>query len=276
MALSSPKFHGEYICGETELSIPVILRNTSDNQETTGVANGSVTAYYWRQGGSPVNIPMSALASLTTAYSAGGWYEVSSSNMPGLYRFDVPDAAVDDAEGVNWVSICVQVSGCYAWFRTITFESYSRTQLYSDLNNSTCGLQKLVRATDPTHTLNIDASGIADANLVEWNGTTPLNLTADFEPQVSIGHFSSAGLAEVTTGVEALLSGTNRTEPAVGAPPDDATILVMLQYLYMGFKNKLTSTNSNLKVHNKDGTELMQSTLSDDGTTFSRAKFVAP
>lgn len=276
MALTSPKFHGEFICGEVELRVPVILRNTSDNQETTGVAHGSVTAWYWREGKSPVSIPTSALTNLTDVHSAGGWKEVSSSNMPGVYRFDIPDLAVEDEDGVNWVTIGIQVSGCYSWYRTITFESYSRTQLYNDLNNATFGLQRLVRATDPTHTLNIDASGIADVNLVEWKGSTPLDLTLDYEPQVCIGHNSSTALGEISGEIEALLSSDTRTEPAAGAPPDLPTIVQMLQYLYLGFKNKLTSTNDTLKVHNKDGTELMKSTLSDDGTTFTRAKFVAP
>lgn len=273
---ASPKFHGEFIAGEPELTVPVILRNTSNNQETTGVTSGSVTAYYWREGKAIQAISMSTLASLTAVHAGGGWREVSASYLPGVYRFDIPDAAVADEDGVNFVTIGVTVAGCYSWFRTLTLETYSRTQLYADLNNSTCGLQKLVRATDPTHTLNVDASGIVDANLEEWRGSTPLALTADLEPPVTVGHFTSVGLGEVSNEVEGLLSSTSRTEPAAGAPPDDATILQMVQYLYMAMKNRLTSTNSNLKVHNASGAELMQSTLSDDGTTFTRAKFVAP
>lgn len=274
---ASPKFHGEFIAGETEVSVPVILRNTSDNRETTGVVHGDVTAWYWRETKAAVQItPLSALASLTSIHSAGGWKEVSTTNFPGLYRLDIPDAAFADENGVNFVTICVQVAGSYAWFRTLTFETYSRTQLYGDINNSTCGLQKLVRATDPTHTLNIDASGIADANLVEWKGSTPLDLSVDYEPQVIVRNFTTAGIGTVTAGVEALLSSDTRTEPAAGAPPDIPTMLQMLQYLYMGLKNKLATTNNTLTMHNKDGTELMKSTLSDDGTTFTRAKFVAP
>ena len=273
---ASPKFHGEFIAGELELSIPVILRNTSDNRETTGVAHGDVTAWYWRESKAAVQITMSALGSLTAAHASGGWYEVSSTNFPGLYRFDIPNDAVADENGVNFVTICVQTANCYAYFRTLTLETYSKTQLYADLNSSTYGLAKLVRATNPANTLNVDASGIADANLEEWRGTTPLELTLDLEPQVCLGHFTSTGIGSVGSEIEGLLSTNTRTEPAAGAPPDLPTIVQMLQYLYMGFKNQLTSTNDTLKVHNKDGTELMKSNLSDDGTTFTRAKFVAP
>lgn len=274
---ASPKFHGEWIGGNVELTIPVILRNTSDNREATGVAYSDVTAYYWRETKSPVQITMSPLSSITDWHTGGGaWYEVSSTNMPGVYRLDVPDLAIDDEDGVNFVTICVQVPNCYAYIRTITIETYSRTNLYNYIDNATFGLQKLVRAETPANKLKINSDGYADANVQEWKDNPPVALNADNEVVVGVSRFTGNGLSQISSTIEGLLSTTNRSEPSAGAPPDLPTIVQMLQYLYMGFKNQLTSTNSTLKVFNKDGTALMQSTLSDDGTTFTRAKFVAP
>jgi len=273
---ASPKFHGEWIGGMTELTLPIILRNTSDNREATGVAHGDITAYYWRETKSPVAIPAVALASVTAFHTAGGWYEVSSTHFPGLYRLDVPDAAIDDEDGVNFVNICVQSSGCYAYYRTLTIETWSRSQIWADLNNSACGLQKLVRATNPLNTLNVNTSGYAEVDLKNWKGATPLDLTLDWEVQAEASSHGSTALGELESEIENSLATTPRIEPAAGAPPDSPTVVEMIQYLYMGLKNKLSSTNNTLKLHNKDGAELTQSTLSDDGTTFTRSKFVAP
>jgi len=271
-----PKFNGELWVPCTSLTIPVILRSTTDNREVTGVAHGDVTAYYWRELYAPVAITPASLASATEAFTAGGWFEMSATHMPGVYRFDIPPAATDDSTGTNFVTISVQVAGCYSFVKTITFDSVARYQVYYLLTHPTAGLSNLVRAANPANLLQVDASGVVEANMTEWQGLPPVALNADYEPVVSVNRFSASGIGYVTDNVEALLDETNRGEPAAGAPPDNPTITEMLEYLYLAMKNKLSSTNNTLKLHNKDGTELTQSTLSDDGTTFTRSKFVAP
>jgi hypothetical protein len=91
----------------------VLLRKTADNLEQTGTAHGSVTASYWRQGGVRTAITPAALGSVNAAHSDGGWIEVDATNQPGLYRFDVPDAAF--ASGADWVIVSLKVSGCYVY-----------------------------------------------------------------------------------------------------------------------------------------------------------------
>ncbi len=109
----SDRFYGDVLADTTSVSVAVLLRSSTDSSAVTGVAFGSVTAYYWRQGGSPTQITPATLAAITSAYSSGGWLQSSAANMPGLYRFDIPDAAF--AAGADWVNIQVRVTGSFPY-----------------------------------------------------------------------------------------------------------------------------------------------------------------
>ena len=66
----------------------------------TGIAfNASgFTAYYVRPAGSATAITL-ATQTVTGAWSSGGWVEVDATNLPGIYRFDIPNAVF--ATGVD-------------------------------------------------------------------------------------------------------------------------------------------------------------------------------
>lgn len=66
----------------------------------TGIAfNASgFTAYYVRPRGSATAITL-ATQTVTGAWSSGGWVEVDATNLPGIYRFDIPNAVF--ATGVD-------------------------------------------------------------------------------------------------------------------------------------------------------------------------------
>lgn len=72
-----------------------------DSSSTTGagktglVFNSSgLTAYYGLSRAASAAITLATLAATTSAYSSGGFKEIDSTNMPGWYRFDIPDAAL--------------------------------------------------------------------------------------------------------------------------------------------------------------------------------------
>lgn len=121
----SEKLQGGLLAGSVDLSIPVILRSTADNTEATGKVNTDVTASYCRQGGIRVDIPAVSLAAVNSAHSDGGFKEIDGTNMPGLYRFDLPDAAI--AAGADWVVISIKVSGCYAFYQIFHLTANIRT-----------------------------------------------------------------------------------------------------------------------------------------------------
>lgn len=90
--------------GSTSVSLLVFIQNSSS---TTGAGltglvynSASLTAYYARPGAAATSITL-ATQTVNGAYSSGGFVEVDAANMPGVYRFDIPNAAL--AAGVNSV-----------------------------------------------------------------------------------------------------------------------------------------------------------------------------
>ena len=76
-----------------------------DSASTTGGGKtgilynaASFTAYFVRPLGSATAITL-ATQTVTGAYSSGGWVEVDATNLPGIYRFDIPNAVF--ATGVD-------------------------------------------------------------------------------------------------------------------------------------------------------------------------------
>lgn len=96
--------------GSTSQTVYVFVEDSSSTVGAglTGLAynTASLTAYYVRPLGSATAITL-ATQTVTGAYSSGGFVEVSSSNVPGLYRLDLPDAAL--ATGVR--SVVVMLKG---------------------------------------------------------------------------------------------------------------------------------------------------------------------
>src|SRR6478736_5685091 len=90
------------------LYIEVLDSTSSTGGRKTGLAynTSSLTAYYVRNGGSATAITLATLAAANSAWSSGGFKEVDGTNMPGVYRLDVPDAAF--ASGAESVVITLK------------------------------------------------------------------------------------------------------------------------------------------------------------------------
>lgn len=111
--------------GATSQSVYVeILDSTSTTGgRKTGLLfnTASLTAYYVRNGASAAAITLATLAAANSAWASGGFKEVDATNLPGVYRLDIPDAAVASgaesvvvtlkgAAGMAQVSLEVQLS----------------------------------------------------------------------------------------------------------------------------------------------------------------------
>jgi hypothetical protein len=68
----------------------------------TGLAfnTAGLTAYYVTERGTPTAISLVTLASATAAYSSGGFIAIDTTNLPGVYRLDVPAAVFATTKGV--------------------------------------------------------------------------------------------------------------------------------------------------------------------------------
>jgi hypothetical protein len=123
----------EIKAGASSVSLPVRLLSTA-GAGVTGKTASSVTASYWRQGGTRTAISVSDLAAVNSAYSSGGLKEVDSTNLPGLYRLDIPDAAV--ASGADWVVIGLVVSGAVDYQVFIPLASQNAAGIATDYTSS--------------------------------------------------------------------------------------------------------------------------------------------
>ena len=102
--------------GSTSQSIELYLGATGLTASTSGLA-----AYYNRTRTASVSIPLVA-RTIAQAWTAGGFAEVDATNMPGIYRLDVPDAAL--AAGADDVTIVVRgASGTNGAVMTIKLSS---------------------------------------------------------------------------------------------------------------------------------------------------------
>lgn len=93
--------------GKTSVTVYVFV---PDNRSAvgaglTGLTYFSLNAYYVRPLGSATAITL-VTQTVTGAWSSGGFVEVDATNMPGVYRFDLPDAVC--ATGVPGVVVMLQ------------------------------------------------------------------------------------------------------------------------------------------------------------------------
>ena len=102
--------------GSTSQSIELYLGATGLTASTSGLS-----ARYNRTRTASVNIPLVA-RTIAQAWTSGGFAEVDSTNMPGVYRLDVPDAAL--AAGADDVTIVVRgASGTNGAVMTVKLSS---------------------------------------------------------------------------------------------------------------------------------------------------------
>src|SRR5574342_108408 len=82
------------VAGSTGQTVDVFLQDRSSGDGVITLTTDKVKAAYHI--GSTGAITTFALASRnsTAAWASGGWAEVSSTVCPGLYKLDVPDAAI--------------------------------------------------------------------------------------------------------------------------------------------------------------------------------------
>jgi hypothetical protein len=91
--------------GATSQTVNLFIQDSSSTTGAglAGLAFGSagLTAYYALPRAAAVSITLATLAAVTSAYSSGGFKEIDATNMPGWYRFDIPDAALASGRFVD-------------------------------------------------------------------------------------------------------------------------------------------------------------------------------
>ncbi len=96
-----------FVSGNTSLIEYINITRSNSGIGLTGLVYNSsgLTAYYIRPGGTPTAISLNS-QTVTGAFTSGGFVAVDNTNMPGLYRIDIPNAAF--ATGATKVTIYLQ------------------------------------------------------------------------------------------------------------------------------------------------------------------------
>lgn len=145
--------------GSTSVTVEVFIQDSSvtTGAGLTGLAynTASLTAYYKRNGNvAPVAITLATLAAITTAWSSGGFIAADGTNTPGLYRLDIPDAAL--ATGAR--SVIIYLKGA---------TNMAPCLLEIDLTNDANLVNILGTAVSTPAT-----AGVLDVNIKKLNNTT--------------------------------------------------------------------------------------------------------
>jgi hypothetical protein len=164
--------------GATSVSVNVFIR---DNSVSTGVGltglvfnTASLTAYYSRQNAAATAISL-VTQTATGAYSSGGFVAVDGTNMPGIYRLDIPDAVL--ASGVN--SVYIMLKGA--------------------ANMEPCVIE--IELT----TIDLQAARV-DANVTHFGGTA--GTFSAGRPEANATHFAGTAYATAQTAENAALLAT--------------------------------------------------------------------
>lgn len=240
-------------------------------QPKTGLVYSGFTAYYCRQRGAATSITM-ATQTATGSHSDGGLVLVHDTNMPGVYRFDLPDAVCATGSPYAIVTLRHSTNTNSAIDLEIELTGWDNqdgvrggmTALPNAAAEASGGL--FTRGTGAGQ-INQDANGRVDVNAKAWLGTAILTPGTAGTPDVNAKLIG----ATAQTGVDL---GASRAEPAQGAPAASASFLSKIDYLYKAWRNKKTQTSSTYSLFNDDltlnggaGQVDQKATVSDDGTT---------
>jgi hypothetical protein len=187
--------------GSTSQSVEVYIGSTGLTPSTSGLV-----CYYSRTRSSAVQINLVS-RNISQAWTEGGFVEVNSTTMPGLYRLDIPDAAflsgADDVSvmiktgvGTDGVMLSVKLSASVPTTSSITSAVWSEN-LSSYNTNNTAG-----RILKNTTALNPDITGSASNNITATTTTFSVDrndTTGTFDNQTIV--FTSGQLNGVSKAI---------------------------------------------------------------------------
>ena len=232
----------------TDVTVYVFIQDSSktDGSGLTGLVynSASLVASQVRPLTARVAITL-ATQTVTGAHSDGGFVEVDATNMPGVYRLDLPDAVC--VTGVD--SALVMLEGA-----TNMAPIVLEIQLTDfDLNDAS----PEVTLASETHT----------------GAIVPSVTTVTGNVDGSVGSLGTTAKANVNTEVADVLK-TDTISELSGDPGATPTIEDALMLLYMALRNANTATATARKIMNNAGTAILTGTMSDDSTTFDQGKLV--
>lgn len=231
--------------GATGVSVNVFIR---DNSVSTGVGltglafnTASLTAYYVRQNGTATAITL-ATQTATGAYSSGGFVAVDGTNMPGLYRLDIPDAVL--ASGVNTAYVMLKgatnMEPCVIEIQLAALDVQTATQP--------------VNVTQYGGVAGTFAGGRPEVNTTHFGGTVAATPTTAGIPTVRL---AAAGVADI---LSTALTEAYRADGSTGT-------LTQLLYEIIAHLGESSISGTTKTTKRIDGTTTAATYTLDSATT---------
>lgn len=285
--------------GGTSKSVDLALIQNSSaatpGDPITGLAfnTASLTAYYRKGATGTLTAITLATQTVGGAYSSGGFVQISSSNAPGQYRFDIPNTVIDTSGEANITFTGATDLATHTLKIIVTaidFYDTVRAGLTSLPNVVSGSAGALITSGTGTSQLSVTSGGI---NVIGANVVNASSLAADAVTEIQSGLATQASvntiddfldtevaaiLAAVDTEVVSILALLDdpRAEPGQGAPPVNPDLATKVDYLYKFLRNRSTQTATELSIYADNGTTVdHKATVSDNGTTFDRTEFVS-
>ena len=181
-----------------------------DSTSTTGAGlaglaynTASLTAYYVINGSASVAITLATLASASAAWATGGFKEVDATNCKGLYRLDLPNAAL--ASGASVVVYLQGAASMVPVAEEIQLVAY---------NPQVASLQANVIQWNSANVASPATAGIPDVNVKNINNVATTSVTTinavigtavalqiDGSGYVKVSNGTGTGQLSITSGV---------------------------------------------------------------------------
>jgi hypothetical protein len=242
-----------------------------DSASTTGAGKTGLAwntagwkAYYVRPGGSATSISL-AVQTVTGAFSGGGFVEVDGTNMPGVYRFDVPDAvfAASAEKAIVMLSGPTGVAPVVLEYDLIAYDPQDTVRLgLTAIPNVASGSAGAI-ITSGTGTAQLSvASGAVTVGTINSNVITATSIATDAITAAKLASDAGDEIADAilkrnVSNVEASLNTTNVTVGGTSYHNLGTVILANLE-------NSISGTT--LTIKKTDATTLTSKTLTTNAS----------
>ncbi len=170
------------------IEVPIFDSSSSVGALLTGLVYNSsgLSAYYDRQNAAGAATAISLVNMTKGTWTSGGFVAVDATNMPGVYQLGLPDAALADAAGVNFVT--VHLKGAANMVPVVIV----------------IRLTNWVAATTPANTLDVSATGEAGldfSNVKNASSGTQLSTILAADQAVNVTKVDGVALATHASGL---------------------------------------------------------------------------
>jgi hypothetical protein len=189
--------------GSTSQTVDIFVLNSSSivGAGLTGlVFNSAGLTCYYRKGalGAATPVTLATLALITTPWATGGFKEVDATNMPGLYRFDIPNLALDTA-GIT----VIYFKGASNMAPVVLEIEVVAVDVFDGVRMGLTSLPNAVAGAINGVPLSVSASGAV--NTLQINGTAQTARDIGASVLLSVG----TGTGQISLSAGAVTVGTN-------------------------------------------------------------------